>query len=294
MIASDDEWTHRSIFEARDDVLLPTGLARGPWYPGTQHGSTMLGLLARAVERHPSDRAMQVTRLTVDFSRAAPLGAVTTPTQLVHGGRSVEVVEARIEAGGETYARATGLRFRLEDIDLTGASPRYGMGPRHPLPAPGEGPQLPALNESDVEAFHLALEMRPTMAALVPAMWFRLRCPFVAGEETSPFVRAAVIADWTYSIPFMQELLLDPHSARRERDFTTINPDTSLNLHRPMIGEWLCMDSHVHYADCGAGSAMALLHDETGPVGHASQSILIRGPDKRPILDDELRQRDQD
>jgi hypothetical protein len=52
------------------------------------------------------------------------------------------------------------------------------------------------------------------------------------------------------------------------------------------------MDSHVHYADCGAGSAVALLHDESGPVGHTSQSILIRGPDKRPILDDELRQRD--
>ena len=54
-----------------------------------------------------------------------------------------------------------------------------------------------------------------------------------------------------------QELLVDPESAHRERDFTTINPDTSLNLHRPMIGEWLCMDSHVHYAGCGAGSAAA-------------------------------------
>jgi hypothetical protein len=292
MTSEDENWSGRAIFEARGDRIEPTGLARGPWYPGTQHGSSMLGLLARAVERHPSERAMQVTRLTVDFSRAAPLAPVTTPTRLVHGGKSVELIEARIEAGGETFARATGLRFRQAEVDLTGASPRYGMGPRHPLPAPGEGPQLPALNESDVEAFHLALEMRPTLAVEVPAMWFRLRCPFVAGEETSPFVRTAVIADWTYSIPFMQDLLVDPESARRERDFTTINPDTSLNLHRPMIGEWLCMDSHVHYAGGGAGSAVALLHDEAGPVGHASQSILIRGPEKRPILDDELRQRD--
>ena len=292
MNPDDERVKGRSIFEAQDDLLVPSGLARGPWYPGTQHGSTMLGLLARAVERYPSDRPMQVTRLTVDFSRAAPLAPVATPTRLIHAGKSVQVIEARIEAGGETYARATGLRFRLEDIDLTGASPRYGMGPRHPLPTPEESPRLPGLSESEVEAFHLALELRPTVAVETPAMWFRQRCPFVAGEETSPVVRAAVIADWTYSIPFMQELLVDPESAHRERDFTTINPDTSLNLHRPMIGEWLCMDSHVHYADCGAGSAVALLHDETGPVGHTSQSILIRGPDKRPILDDELRQRD--
>jgi hypothetical protein len=184
------------------------------------------------------------------------------------------------------------MRFRLAEIDLSDAAPRYGMGSRHRLPALGEGAELPPLEDSGIEAFHQALEMRPPLEVEAPAMWFRLRCPFVAGEETSPVVRAAIIADWTYSIPFMQDLLRDPESARRERSFTTINPDTSLNLHRPMVGEWLCMDSHVHYAEVGAGSAVALLHDEQGPVGHSSQSILIRGADKRPVFEDEMRQRD--
>jgi hypothetical protein len=228
----------------------------------------------------------------VDFSRAAPLAPVTTPTRVIHRGRSVEILEASIEAGGETFVRGTAMRFRLAEIDLSDAAPRYGMGSRHTLPAAGEGPELPPLEDAGVEAFHVALEMRPPQALEAPALWFRLRCPFVAGEMTSPLVRAAIIADWTYSIPFMQNLLRDPDSARRERGFTSINPDTSLNLHRPMRGEWLCMDSHVHYAEQGAGTAVALLHDEHGPVGHSSQSILLRAGDKRPILDDEMRQRD--
>jgi len=281
----------RAIFEADGERLVPTALARGPWYPNTQHGSAMLGLIARAVDRHPAPRPMQVVRLTVDFTRAAPLAPVTTPTRRIHDGRSVEIIEARIESGGETFARGTAMRFRIAEVDLSDAAPRYGLGTPPGLPAAGEGPQLPAWNDGGVEAFHVALEIRPTFATENPALWFRLRVPFVAGEETRPLVRCAVTADWTYSIPFLHALLSDPQLGQRDRPFTTINPDASLNLHRPMQGEWLCLDSHVHYSDCGAGSAVALLHDSVGPVGHSSQSILVRGPDKRPILSDELRQR---
>jgi acyl-coenzyme A thioesterase PaaI-like protein len=282
----------RAIFELENDLLHPSSLARGPWYHGTQHGSSMLGLLARAVEQHPSEQPVQVVRLTVDFLRAAPLAPVTTPTRVVQRTRSIEIVEACIEADGQSYARATAMRFRVADIDVSSESPRYGLGPRHALPGPGEGPQLLELDDDGIEAFYQALEMRPPRNLEAPAMWLRMRCPFVAREPTSPLVLAAIAADWTYAVPFLHDHLNDPDAANRERAFTTINPDTSLNLHRPIEGEWVCLDSHVHYAGLGAGSAVALLHDERGPVGHASQAILIRGPDKRPILEDEMRQRD--
>ena len=66
------------IFDRDGETLIPRETARGPWYPNTQHGSPMLALLARAIERHPSEKKTQVTRLTVDLSRAAPMGPVTT------------------------------------------------------------------------------------------------------------------------------------------------------------------------------------------------------------------------
>jgi hypothetical protein len=251
----------------------------------------MLGLLARAVDRHPAAQPMQVVRLTVDFTRAAPLAPLTTPTRTTHGGKSVELVEARIDSGGETYARATAMRFRIDEIDVSDAAPPSGAMKSFALPPASAGLTLPGIGDGEVEAFHRALEIRPALGTEAAAMWFRLCCPFVADEVTTPLVRAAAIADWTYSIPFLRALLIDPEAARRERSFTTINPDTSLNLHRPMAGEWLCLESQVHHAGSGAGSAVALLYDADGPIGHASQSILIRGADKRPILEDEARQR---
>ena len=76
------------------ELVVPQPLATGPWYAGSMHGSAMLALLARAVERHPSEHDMQVTRFTVDMMRAAPMRPVTTPTVCHHAGRSSESIEA--------------------------------------------------------------------------------------------------------------------------------------------------------------------------------------------------------
>lgn len=281
----------RAIFHSEGDTLVPSTLARGPWYHGSQHGSAMLGLLARAVERHPSTQPMQVARLTIDLTRAAPMAPLTTPTRTIHAGKSVELVEATIESGGKTFARASAMRFRIEEIDVSDATPPSGTGKPFLLPPAGTGVTLPGLDGGEFEAFHRALEICPPVGTEAPAMWFRLRCPFVAGEAMSPVVRTAAVADWTYSLPFLRTLLIDPEAARRERSFTTINPDTSLNLHRPMVGEWLCMESQVHHGGYGAGSAVALIHDAEGPIGHASQSLLIRGADKRPVVHEEMRRK---
>ena len=87
------------VFEPDGDAFVPTELARGPWYPDTQHGSPMLALLARAVERVPAERPSQVTRLTVDLMRAAPMSRVRTEARLVRSGSSVDVIEAELLAG---------------------------------------------------------------------------------------------------------------------------------------------------------------------------------------------------
>jgi len=280
----------RAIFHRDGDRLVPSTLARGPWYTGTQHGSAMLGLLARAVDRHPAQRTMQVVRLTADLSRAAPLAPVQTFARTVHSGRSVDTVEARIEADGETYARAVALRFRVEEIDVSGDRPEVPSG-RHELPGADAALALPSAAGEEVEAFHSALEIRLPIGSEAPVLWLRLRFPFVAGEETSPLVKTAALADWTYSGPILRAIRADLANARRERGFTTINPDTSVNLHRPMAGDWLCLESQVQHAGIGAGTAVAQIYDAEGRIGHSSQSILVRSAEKRPLYQDEARQR---
>jgi len=275
----------RAIFVHDAGRLIPTGLARGPWYPDTQHGSAMLGLLARAVDRHPCDRPMQITRFTADMMRAAPLRPVETACRTIRSGKSLEILEATLDADGETFARATAVRFRLAPVDVGSATSRYGSSV---LDRPGDEASrgLPELPGAGDDAFHHALEMRPPRGVETPSMWFRMKCPLVAGEPLSAFVRTAIIADWTYSVPHLHGMMAA--GAYLERGFSAINPDTSINLHRPMRGEWLGLDGHAHYGEDGAGTALAFLHDDQGPIGHASQCILIRTADKRPVVVGEL------
>lgn len=310
----------RAVFLPDGERLLPTGLARGPWYPGTQHGSAMLGLLARAVDRHPADRASQVTRFTADMMRAAPMRPVETRCRTLRAGRSLEILEATIEADDEVYARATALRFRIADIDVGDTPSHYGPtwggptwgGPTLGGPTSGgptgardgagvgtaEGPdstvpdargRLPDFGRATDEAFHHALDMRPPLGVETPSMWLRMTCPLVAGETLSPFVCTAIMADWTYSVPHIHRIMSS--GGMLDRAFSAINPDTSINLHRPMRGEWLRLDGQAHYGSAGAGTALAFLSDESGPIGHASQAVLIRTVDKRPAVVGELQGR---
>lgn len=270
-----------SVFRREGDDWVPNGLAAGPWYPGTQHGSAMLGILAHALDSHESASPMQVARMTVDMMRAAPMQPVQTRVRTTRAGRSVEFLEVTLESEGEIYARANAMRFVVNPVPVPEEYRGEARDLRLPEPS-GFGP--PGMDEEeDYEAFHQALEIRPVPGFELPVLWLRLRVPLVEGETPSPFVRTAVAADFTYSLPNMRRATMDPDSIGNQ-PFASINPDTALNLHRPMTGEWVALYCHVHYAEHGAGSALAQLYDEQGVIGHASQSLLVRPIDRQPSV----------
>jgi hypothetical protein len=270
-----------AIFHGDGDAFVPTGLARGPWYPDTQHGSPMLGLLARAVERLPSERPVQVTRLTCDLMRAAPMSPVRTRARVLRRGSSVEVVEAELLAGDEPCARASALRFRTAELWVPDGD-EWSGGEPPPLPERSSGFGWEAARANDGEpALHHALELRPVPGFEAPTAWLRMRVPLVAGEPDSPLVRTAFVSDFTYSVPFIRSMSRDREALAR-RPFVAINPDTTLNLHRMPEGEWICLDARATYDGHGAGTAFARLYDARGAVGLSSQSLLVRGLESRP------------
>lgn len=278
---------------ARDGARwIPQPLATGPWYAGTLHGSAMLGLLARAIEGDASQGSeFQVTRFTADMMRAAPMEALETPTLVHHAGRTSEFVEARIEAGGRVFARASALRLRMRSIDTGDEPAQYGTG--SPMPAPDanrSGSFIPEFDEPMPPAFHQAVDFQPVKGAERPAVWFRMRLPLVEGEPLSPFVRTALVSDWTYSLSFITRAFRSG-GMPPERGFSAINPDTSVNLHRPVRGEWIGLDGQIHYGGAGAGTALAFIHDTEGPVGHSSQAILLREAEKAENSPAALRRR---
>ena len=48
-----------------------------------------------------------------------------------------------------------------------------------------------------------------------------------------------------------------------------------MNLHRLPEGEWVCIDAVTRIGADGVGLAESLLFDEQGPLGRATQSLLV-------------------
>jgi hypothetical protein len=255
------------VFAAQGDSLIPSAYSASPWRDDVQHGGSMLGVLARALERFPAGKPVQVTRMTVDMMRAAPLAPIETPVRMLREGRMVELLEASITCGGKEFVRATALRTRLAEIDTSALREPEGTTERFTDQefSPPHG----------VVFFARCLQMQPGRGPNEGMVWYRLRTPLVAGETPSPLVRVATAADFAYGTPMLLR-------AKREsgyvpdRDFNIINPDTSISLLRPLEGEWVGLEGQTVLGDGGSGLAMTRVWDERGIVGHITQSVLVR------------------
>jgi hypothetical protein len=269
----------QAIYELAGDTLVPTRLARGPWHVGSQHGGPMQGLLARAIEQHPTAKPMQIVRFTCDLWRAAPFAPVTLRVHTLREGKSAEWLEAELRTGDEVAARASALRLRVEDVTAPPDRAPCATGALEDA-----SPAVRWLGGSDDDEgpsdFVNAIELRPVDGFVRPAAWLRLRVPLVAGERTSPFVSAATLSDMVYSLPTVRDV---QRGARFEGEpFVAINVDTSLQLHRAPIGEWFGLDAEVVYGPDGAGLGRATLADAEGALGFAQQSLLLRDATARP------------
>src|SRR5215212_2308526 len=141
------------------DRFRATELTRGPWDPGLQHAGPPAALLGRAMERHGDRPGMQMARITLDIVRPLPIAELRVTTRLLRGGRSLELVEAALEAGRTVPFFPTG-----QDV-----------------------------------GYHTAMEARfvaGSFLELGPAtVWMRMRHPLLPDEPPSPLCRVLIAAD---------------------------------------------------------------------------------------------------
>jgi Thioesterase-like superfamily len=255
-----------ALFVPVGDSMVPTELARGPWSPEALHGGPVAALAARAAEHQAGDDGLQLVRLTVELLRPVPLAPLTTRSVLVRPGRKVQIIDSVIEADGVEVAWSRALRIRVA-TDQVVASPTVAED-ESPQP-PELGREMPAMSDA-YPAFHnQGMEMRFVEGRFDepgPAVvWFRLRCPVVLGEVPSPSERAVAAADFGNGIgaelPFATSVF--------------INPDLTVQLHRPPTGEWICLDARTRFGSPGIGAAESALWDGEGRIGRAIQTLLV-------------------
>lgn len=251
------------------DTFEPTALAVGPWDPGALHGGPPAALVAQALQA-AVDAAVEgvaffPARLTVELLRPVPLAELTLATTVRRPGRRVCVADATLAGPDGTVC-----------LSATLGAIRWGDFAR----AVDEGPEPPGRREAGVgvrlsgppDAVMFArqgVEHRVVAGRFEdsgPATdWIRLTTPLVDDEETSPLARVVAAADFGNGVSKWFEMA----------EVLFLNPDLTVNLHRLPEGEWVCLDAVTRIGPAGVGLAESLLWDEVGPIGRATQSLLV-------------------
>lgn len=254
-----------AVFEGQNGRFVASDLARGPWDQGAQHGGAPAALLMRAFERLPAADGLTIARVTYEFLRPVPIGELTVTAEAVRPGRRVQLSEASLYAAdGTEVVRARALQVQLA----------AGISVRTPLTPPPPGPETGRDNDFEPPFRPMfapdALEVRFVDGAFgggPSTAWFRLRAPIVAGEAPSTLQRLAAAGDFGNGISAI--LSWDEHMF--------INPDLTLYIERPPVGEWIALASQTTIAPGGIGAAESVLYDTRGRVGRATQALLV-GP----------------
>src|SRR5436305_883318 len=79
-----------------DGGFTATDLARGPWDPDAQHGGAPAALLMHAFEALPAAPGLLIARVSYEFIRPAPLGALTVRADVIRPGRRVQLLEGSL------------------------------------------------------------------------------------------------------------------------------------------------------------------------------------------------------
>lgn len=255
-----------SYFTTKDGSwFVPTDHTRGPWAVDSCHAGPPAALLVRAVEALVSHQ--QLTRITIELMRPIPMAGFRVQAEIRRPGRSVSHTEAEIFDGDRFYARAYAMHIRtVDDLDVTTATMET---PEFPNSVSGGFPIVEAVH--DEVSFGSSVECRYDQGGEIAVggpttIWMRTMYPILADEDPSPFQKIAPLADCGNGISYNGPL----------GPMSFLNADLTMSLHREPSGEWFASRSVSHWQRSGIGMSDSELFDVEGPVGRATQSLMLR------------------
>ncbi|GMQ94194.1 MAG: thioesterase family protein [Acidimicrobiia bacterium] len=254
-----------SYFTTKDGSwFVPTDHTRGPWDVDSCHAGPPSALMIRAVEALVPHQ--KLTRMTVELIRPIPMTGFLVRAEIRRPGRSVTHTEAEIYDDDRVYARAYSTHIRsVDDLDVGTASTD---APAWSDSVAGAFPVVGVLH--DEVSFGSSVECRYDKGSQIAVggpttMWMRTMYSILPDENPSPFQKIAPLADCGNGISYNGPL--GPTSC--------VNADLTMSLHREPLGDWFASRSVSHWQRTGIGLADSELFDVEGPVGRATQSLIL-------------------
>lgn len=267
-----------ALFVSEPGGVRATELTRGPWAHQVMHGGAICGLLGWAVEREQRETGIDqvCSRLTVEILSGMPMATYEVSATTVKAGKRTALVDAEVRAapsqspdsGGQVTGRLVA-RASSQWLTPTMPSGEHGGDGQSlpPIPAeradPGANPDIdyprPGFNADAVDFRFVG---GSTEEPGPGRTWLRLDHPLMAGEETSPLVRVATLADLGAAVGW---------------DFSPsggayINTDVTLQLLRVPAGEWFYFNAATVVAPAGLAGTHTAISDHHGLLGWVLQS----------------------
>lgn len=230
----------------------------GPWDVRSQHAGPPAALLGRALETTEPRDGTLLARVTFEILGPVPVAEVEVEGRVLRPGRTVELLEAELRAGGRPVMTARA--WRLPGTEAPGAAPDA-----HPPPARPEQETPPPHDFGYGHAVELRFAAGGWFEPGPATAWTRLRVGVVPDEEPSPLQRVLAVADSGNGISAVMSW----------DDWLFINPELTVHLRREPRGEWICLDAETTITEGGAGLARSTLSDDDGVVAQGAQSLFV-------------------
>lgn len=237
--------------------------AQGAWNVHEQHMAPAAGLLADALERYQPREDMRMPRLSYEILGLIPGGEFHIETSTLRPGKTIELLQAELVAGGRTAIRATAWRMVTSDTSAVAAIEDAAIpGPDDCKPYDGSA-VWPG-------GYIRSLEMRAAEGHRPGAgkVWLRTQHPLTEQNDSSDLARLMGLVDTANGIAARVPPGKDSYAFP--------NLDLQIHMYRRPEGEWLGLDNAVSFGRDGIGLTSTVLHDRLGPFGRAEQILTLR------------------
>lgn len=259
------------------DHVVAHGITASPWGEGFQHGSPPAALVAFYLEQAAREMGLdpvrgRFARMSVDLLGAVPLGALTARTEVIRPGKRITLLEAIISGeDGREYVRGRG--WWLAQADTTGIE--RAVAQRVPGPEAGTRADDWLSRWSSgyidsIEVIRTPLDAAECGVGLEGGnqhiYWSRSPYPTMEGHDDTPWTQLMKTVDIANG--------LNPHLLDT-REWTYMNVDMTVYLHRLPVGEWLGIVADANYGPDGIGTTVGRLFDTSGAIGTVNQAIML-------------------
>lgn len=238
------------------------------WGRSMQNAAPVSALLVRAIERCAPRDDTRISRVVIDLLGPVPVtDELWVQARIDRRGRQIELLGADMTAPGPDGAPrvvATASAWRFQRVP----TPTLPETPIEPMRPVSEGRRRLPDDGTDRTYIHSLdwLWLNDILHSVEAECWATPLVDLVVGEQMTPTQRLFAVADIANGMGSR----LDP------ADFTFLNTDLAVHLHRLPEGDWIGVRSESRYGADGVGVSRGTLFDENGPVAAIQQAQLVR------------------